>query len=206
MTIVPLFTSSLLTGWAITHEQLLAEWPLETWMLATIGLAVASALALSPPTFLALVYGYFLGWIALPFLFLLNLMAILVVYTVARRMRSGSMLLHLQRAYPQVHRLLQRFEENQLRLIFFAKLSPVLPFAVTNLFFVLAGAQLRQVLLGGTLGMVPRTVLAVWVGLEAREISYLLAHPNEDLASKLLLIVLIIASTLGIAWFFKKKK
>ncbi|MCE7068831.1 VTT domain-containing protein [Dyadobacter sp. CY327] len=206
LTVVPLVTTSIATAWAVGHESQLRSWPFEWWVIATLILTLASSVALTPPTFLALVYGYFLGWTALPLLFGLNLGAIAIIYASANFLHASSIRGYLIQVYPQVNSLLCRFYQNELRLIFFAKLSPVLPFAITNLFFAMAGARFKQVIAGGTLGMIPRTVLAVWAGREARDIRYLLEHPNEGLATKIILILLIVVSTIGIGYFFKDKK
>lgn len=206
LTVVPLVTTSIATAWAVGHESQLRSWPFEWWVIATLILTLASSVALTPPTFLALVYGYFLGWTALPLLFGLNLGAIAIIYASANFLHASSIRGYLIQVYPQVNSLLRRFYQNELRLIFFAKLSPVLPFAITNLFFAMAGARFKQVIAGGTLGMIPRTVLAVWAGREARDIRYLLEHPNEGLATKIILILLIVVSTIGIGYFFKDKK
>jgi uncharacterized membrane protein YdjX (TVP38/TMEM64 family) len=206
MTVVPLVTTSVLTAWAINNEKVLRALPVEWWLGITLVLTLASSAALTPPTFLALVYGYFLGWSSIPMLFGLNLGAIAIIYVSAHFMHAESVRGYLTQIYPQVGLLLRRFYKNELRLIFFAKLSPVLPFAITNLFFAMAGARFRKVLIGGTLGMIPRTVLAVWAGKEAQDIRYLLEHPNEGLATKIVLIVLIIVSTVGIGYFFKNRE
>jgi len=205
LTILPLLTTSLLTAWAIGHESLLQSWTIGWWLLVTFTLTISSAIALTPPTFLAMVYGYFLGWVALPLLFGLNLAAITLIYFISRFLHAETVRVYLTDIYPKVEPLLKRFHNNELRLIFFTKLSPVLPFAATNLFFAVAGAKLRQVLTGGTLGMIPRTILAVWAGKEAQNISYLLAHPNDGLLPKIVLILLIVASTIGIGYFFRDK-
>jgi uncharacterized membrane protein YdjX (TVP38/TMEM64 family) len=206
LTLIPLVTTSLATAWAIAHESELRSWPMAYWVLVTVGLTVGSSFALTPPTFLALVYGYFLGWIAIPLLFALNIGAIAIVFGLSRFLQPDSVRKYLVQVYPQVTLLLNRFYQNQLRLIFFTKLSPVLPFAVTNLFFAMAGARFRQVIAGGTLGMIPRTILAVWAGKEAQDISYLLEHPNEGLGTKIVIIILIVISSVGIGYFFREKK
>ncbi|WP_229236024.1 VTT domain-containing protein [Dyadobacter tibetensis] len=206
MTVVPLFATSALTAWAVSEESLVSGWNTQTWLMVTTLLTLTSAVALTPPTFLALVYGYFMGLIAIPYLIALNLCAIGLVYLFALFFDAGTTMPYLIKAFPKVEGLLTRFRANQLRLIFFAKLSPILPFAVTNLFFAIAGARLTQVILGGTLGMIPRTILAVWIGSEAQDIQYLLDHPQEGLASKLITIVLLIISSLGISFFLREKK
>lgn len=206
LTLVPLVTTSLATAWAIGHEPMLRAWPLEQWILVTLILTVASSVALTPPTFLALVFGYFLGWTAIPLLFGLNIGAIAIVFGLSRFLQPEVVRHYLIQVYPKVSQLLKKFYQNELRLIFFTKLSPVLPFAVTNLFFAMAGARFRQVLAGGTLGMIPRTILAVWAGKESQNIAYLLDHPNEGLMSKVVIIGLIIISSVGIGYFFRDKK
>ena len=206
LTLIPLVTTSLATAWAVSNEPVLRSWPFEYWLLVTIGLTIASAFALTPPTFLALVFGYFLGWIAVPLLFGLNIGAIAIVFGMSRFLQPDVVRHHLIQIYPKVSQLLRKFHQNELRLIFFTKLSPVLPFAVTNLFFAMAGARFGQVLVGGTLGMIPRTILAVWAGKEAQNIAYLLDHPNEGLWTKVIIILLIIISTVGIGYFFRDKK
>lgn len=202
---MPLLTSSLLTAWAVGYEDFWAGLSTTQWLFITLGLAFASAFALTPPTFLALVYGYFLGWLGLPLLFLLNLAAIGIVFLTGKKVISRSFLTQIEAAYPAASRLLLRFHEDPVRLIFFTKLSPALPFAITNLVFTLAGARLSQMLLGGALGMIPRTILAMWIGTQAKEIKYLLEHPNEGIGTKLLVVALVVLSTVGILWFFKKK-
>jgi uncharacterized membrane protein YdjX (TVP38/TMEM64 family) len=206
MTVVPLVTTSLITAWAINNENVLRALPFEWWLGITFVLTLASSAALTPPTFLALVYGYFLGWSSLPMLFGLNLGAIAIIYVSAHFLHAESVRSYLIQIYPQVGNLLRKFYRNEMRLIFFAKLSPVLPFAITNLFFAMAGARFKQVLAGGTLGMIPRTVLAVWAGKEAQDMRYLLEHPNEGLATKIVLITLIVVSTIGIGYFFRGKE
>lgn len=206
LAILPLLTSSVLTAWAIGYESEWAALPLHRWIWITLLLTIASAFALTPPTFLALVYGYFLGWLGLPFLVVMNLGAIAIVYGLAKRLISPGFITQLQEAYPASTKLLTRFHKNPVRLIFFTKLSPALPFAVTNLLFTFFGARLRQMMFGGALGMIPRTALAVWAGFKAKEIRTLLENPNEGTTTQVLIFGLIVFSTLGIGWFFKGKE
>ena len=205
MTVVPLVSTSIMTAWAINNEKVLRTLPVEWWLGITFILTITSSLALTPPTFLALVYGYFLGWSSLPMLFGMNVGAIATIYFLAHFLQPVAVRDYLVQIYPKVGFLLNRFYKNELKLIFFAKLSPVLPFAITNLFFAMAGARFKQVIAGGTLGMIPRTILAVWAGKEAQDIRYLLEHPNEGLATKIVLLLLIAISTVGVGYFFRTK-
>lgn len=106
----------------------------------------------------------------------------------------------------KVSGILENIRREELKVIFFTKLSPVLPFALTNFVFALSGAKLRNILLGGFLGMIPRTALAVWTGSQAKEIKRLLENPNEGNLQKILIILLIIFSVAGLLYFVLPKK
>jgi uncharacterized membrane protein YdjX (TVP38/TMEM64 family) len=205
LTVLPVVTSSLLGAWAIREEAVLNSWTGQEWWIATILLALASALALAPPTLLAVIFGYFLNWLAFPYLIVLNLTAIALVYFLVGYVDKGMLVDQLQKAYPKSNALLHRFNDNQLRLVFFMKLSPLFPFAITNLVFVLSRARFSSIILGGTAGMIPRTLLAIWIGIEAKELRTLIENPNEKLEAKVVLFVLLLISTLGTVYFFRKR-
>ena len=204
MTILPLLFSSYVTYLAVTHESTLREFTPFDWALITLLCCLTSTIALTPPTLLALVFGYFLGWQALLPLFVLNMMAILLVNLLVRWVDKNQLLRYLE-GNPKVQMVLERVRQQELKFIFFTKLSPVLPFAVTNLVFALSGARLRNILLGGFLGMVPRTVLAVVTGSQAREIRALLEHPNQAGWAQIAIIVLLIVSIAGVISVFTRR-
>lgn len=204
MTILPLLFSSYITYYAIAHEATFRQFTGWEWALVTLLCCLTSTIALTPPTLLALVFGYFLGWSAIIPLFVLNMVAILLVNLLVRWVDQNRLLGYLERN-PKVQTVLARIRKQELKFIFFTKLSPVLPFAVTNLVFALSGARLKNILLGGFLGMVPRTVLAVATGSQAREIRALLEHPNQANWVQIAIVVLLIASVAGLISVFTRR-
>lgn len=106
----------------------------------------------------------------------------------------------------KVNNILENIRKEELKFIFFTKLSPVLPFALTNFVFALSGAKLKNILLGGFFGMIPRTLLAVWTGSQAKEIRRLLENPNEGNTQKILIILLLVISVGGILYYILPKK
>lgn len=204
MTILPLVFSSYITYQAITHESTLRAFTPIDWAIATGICCLTSTIALTPPTLLALVFGYFLGWQAILPLFILNMVAILLVNLLVRWVDQNRLLGYLEQN-PKVQSVLERVRRQELKFIFFTKLSPVLPFAVTNLVFAISGARLKNILVGGFLGMVPRTVLAVITGSQAREIRTLLEHPNQASWVQISIIVLLLASFAGIISVFTRR-
>jgi uncharacterized membrane protein YdjX (TVP38/TMEM64 family) len=204
LAIAPAAGSSFLGVWLVQNESTVQQFQFFDWLVALLILTILSAVAITPPTLLAFVFGYFLGWVAVLPLISMNLLAIMSVYWAVQLFDKKSIYNFLM-AYPRTKSFFEQIQTNQFRFIFFTKLSPVLPFALTNVLFAVADLRLKNILGGGFLGMIPRTVLAVWVGYEAQNIKKLLNNPNENPASRIVIVVLFLISIWGIIWVFKKK-
>ncbi|MBD2702564.1 TVP38/TMEM64 family protein [Spirosoma sp. BT702] len=196
LSVTPIVFTSVLTYYAIVYEHVIAQFTIWQWMGITLLCAITSA-GLTPPTMLALIFGYFLGWNAILPMFVINFGGILFINGLVRWLDHESVLAFIQRN-PKAQSVLDRILNNELEVIFFAKLSPILPFGLTNLLFALSGAKLKNILLGGFLGMTPRTILAVWSGHEAREIRTLLENPNQGSSTQIIVIVLVVVSIAGL--------
>ena len=192
----PIVFTSLLTYYAVVHEAVIAELTAWQWAGVTFICTITSA-GLTPPTMLALIFGYFLGWQAILPLFIINLGGILFINLIVRWLDHDRFLAFINKN-PKAQSILDRILNNELEVIFFAKLSPILPFGLTNLLFALSGAKLKNILLGGFLGMTPRTILAIWSGHEAREIKALLENPNQSSWTQIIVIGLIVLSIAGL--------
>lgn len=202
-TLMPLFSTSVLSYFLVKNQDLIHSMGYLEWFLLSILLTISSSIALSPPTFLAVVFGYFLGFQALPFLLFINFGAISLVYLLYKYLDFrwvDSYLNHHQK----VQNLLQNIRKDELKIIFFAKLSPVLPFALTNLTFAVSGASIRHIVLGGFMGMLPRTLLAIYTGSQAREISEIINNPTGDITAQLIVFGLVLVSVFGLIFVMKK--
>jgi len=196
LSITPIVFTSLLTVYAVRYETVVATFSTWQWVGLTALCCVTSA-ALTPPTMLALIFGYFLGWQAVTPLFLINLGGILFINLLVRWV-DHDRFRNLLQQNPKAGQVLERIKEREFSVIFYAKLSPVLPFGLTNLLFALSGARLSNILLGGMLGMMPRTLLAIWTGHQAREIRTLLENPNQNTWVQVVIIGLIVVSIVGL--------
>jgi uncharacterized membrane protein YdjX (TVP38/TMEM64 family) len=204
LTILPLFTSSVLAAWLIQNETLVRNFAFSDWLWVCAVCTVGCAVALIPPTLLALMFGYFWGWMGFIPLLLINLTAISVVYWIANSFGSERLKTYLLQ-FPRVKAVIQQMERDERKFVFFTKLSPVLPFALTNLLFAFLQLRLRNVLLGGTLGMIPRTALAVWVGVEAQQIGALIQNPNGNWQNQAIIVSLTLLSVWGLFTVFSRK-
>ncbi|GAB3642059.1 TVP38/TMEM64 family protein [Spirosoma arcticum] len=196
LSVLPILFTSVLTYYAVVHEPAIRALTAWHWAGLTIAFAITSA-GLTPPTILALLFGYFMGWQAVLPLFIINFGGILLINLLVHWLDQDQLLQFLRRN-PKAQSVLDRILNKELEVIFFTKLSPILPFGLTNLVFALSGAKLRNILLGGFLGMTPRTLLAIWSGREAREIRTLLNNPNQSGWGQLIVAALILVSVAGL--------
>lgn len=203
LTATPLLSSSVMVAFLLRYETYFSSFTAVAWFGMTLVFMLTSMAALSPPTLLAMIYGYFLSFWGVPYIFGLNMGAIASVYFLTKRGFRDSFLAFVN-ANPKSSKLLQEIKHDELKVIFLAKLSPVLPFALTNFVFALSGASLRNVLLGGFLGMIPRTLLAVWVGSQAANIGTLIAHPETANWQQWVVLLLVVVSTLGLLGIVRK--
>ena len=199
LTVIPLVFSSVLTIFAVKYENQISQFGFQEWSIITLICCLSSTFAFTPPTLLALIFGYFLGWKALLPLFILNMVAIFLVNIITKIIDGEKFKSYLS-DNQKVNGILNNIRQQELKVIFFTKLSPVLPFALTNFVFALSGAKLRNILLGGFFGMIPRTALAVWTGSQAKEIRSLLENPNEGNFEKILIILLVAISVGGLLY------
>lgn len=203
LTVIPLISSSAIVYFLIKNEHVFVNLTWLEWVVVTLLFAFTSMIALSPPTLLAMVYGYFLGALAIPYLFVLNMGAISAVYFLTKK-GFGNSLESFVNEHPKSKRLLDELKNDELKVIFLAKLSPVLPFALTNFVFALSGASFRNVFAGGFLGMIPRTLLAVWIGSNGANIKTLLENPETADWQQIVVLLLVVISTWGIIRVVRK--
>jgi len=164
---------------------------------------LAMGLALLPTTLFAAVSGYLFGWQVFPALVLAYLLASVLGYAWGSKLGVGSKDLILER-YPKARKVFVEKQGSMGSLIFFVRISPVIPFALSNLLFAMVQTGYRRLIIFGTLGMLPRTILAFTSGTFASGI--MAAIRQEGVGGKGWIFVgLLVVSVLGIVWVFKGK-
>ena len=201
--LMPLLVSSSISYWVVTHELEIQNFTFQHWILAFILACFTMAFALTPTTFIALLSGYFLGWRAFIPVAITYWIASFLGYKTAQFIDGGRFLTILSEK-PKVKQVLENLQKDEFKIILLARLSPVLPFAVTNVLFSFSNTKLRNFLTAGFLGMLPRTILSIWIGTQAQEIKRLIEHPSEGNISQFLVLGLIFASLFGLGYFVKK--
>lgn len=162
------------------------------------------ALAITPTTFVAIISGYFFSW--------QGLIGIIISYTFASvlGLLFGKGIQKLGIAYhpkpgSKFERLLNNFGNDEFMLIAFARLSPVLPFAMTNVALSSLNLRWTNYILASLAGMLPRTFISFWAGKNATDIWNFALNPSVGGASRLIPIILVLVSSIGLYWVVKKR-
>lgn len=201
--LIPLICSSSITAYFISHEEFIQSFSIYTWCTFYVITCFTMALAITPTTYIAIVSGYFLGWVSIPFMLISYLSASLLGYVFALLIDNGIFLKNLEENQ-KVQLFMKNLKKKEFLMIILARLSPALPFAMMNLLLAILKVDKKKFLIAGFIGMLPRTLLSIFLGTQVKEISLLFSQHKKDPTNQLLIISLLILTTLGIFYFIKK--
>jgi uncharacterized membrane protein YdjX (TVP38/TMEM64 family) len=200
---VPLLGSLILASQYTWLEKVSLE-SLSDHLALIFSLSIVLGLALLPTTLTALACGFFWGWVGFPDLLFGYILANAVGYSLGKRLNSDFSKILFARN-PDLKKQIESKIDRPAGLIFFIRISPVIPFAISNFLFASMGIPLRKVLLYGVPGMLPRTFMAFASGMIAN--SFLGARESmKDPMHWAILIFLLILSFGGIYLSWKKGK
>lgn len=169
-----------------------------------IGLAgFIMGFALLPTTLLSILTGFIWGWDAFGWLVTAYLLATSLGYSLGTLL-SQHQLEILLKYYPKAEKLVLEKQSKMGSLIFFVRLSPVIPFAFSNVLFALLRTGIWRVLWWGIWGMLPRTILAFYSGTIAESL-YQALRESDSQFEWIAFIILLTVSLGGIVYVLKKK-
>jgi uncharacterized membrane protein YdjX (TVP38/TMEM64 family) len=200
---VPLLGSAAVLGLLYERPTLLQNLSLGQSLLYFVVAGLTMALALTPTTFVAIISGYYFGWVGLPGMVAAYALAAALGYELARRLDHGKLrtLLH---HFPKADAVLAELQTQSWSLIILTRLSPVLPCALMTFVLAIVGVARRRFLAASVLGMLPRSLFFYWLGTKAQDVLALLRNPDEGTLSKLVLVGLVIASLFGLYFVFNR--
>jgi uncharacterized membrane protein YdjX (TVP38/TMEM64 family) len=202
VSLMPILGSTIL----ILNYETISNWKLGSvldYTIYTLLTALLMGLALLPTTLTALASGFFIGWMGLPFLILAYSIASVIGYFLGLQSNSG-LLEILFTKNPKLKSELDSRKGKEGSLVFFVRISPVIPFAISSFIFASMQISLRKVLIYGIPGMLPRTLISFGTGVLAS--SFLLAQ--KSLSSPMqwgIGSILLIFGVLGIYNYLKKQ-
>lgn len=203
---MPLLFSTLIATQLVRYETSLSGLELFQWLPVYLLSVCTMALAMTPSTFVAVVSGFFLGWESTAFMVPAYLLASTLGYKAGIWMDGGRLMNSLQQQ-PKVQQFLTNLQLKEWALMIMVRLSPVLPFSVMNLLMPALKIKFRTFLIAGFIGMLPRTLFSIWLGIQAKGLLKVLQSPEEGKLAYMFVIVLTIVSIGGLlAIFFKASR
>ncbi|WP_373493412.1 TVP38/TMEM64 family protein, partial [Aquiflexum sp.] len=169
---MPSIGSLVFVPLAVRYNSFLSELDFADFSTVFLGLLVSiflMGLALMPTTLIAGLSGFIFGWQAFPWLVLGYTLATLLGYGWGKKLSGESLDVILEK-YPKAKTMLVRKSGRMGELIFFVRLSPVIPFAMSNLIFALIKSGWKKLVIFGTIGMLPRTTLVFISGTLANDL------------------------------------
>ncbi|UJP65010.1 TVP38/TMEM64 family protein [Mongoliitalea daihaiensis] len=207
VSVMPSIGTLTATPVMLTHVDFIRQFPWSSplSMLTTcLILVCVMGIALLPTTMVAVFSGFLFGWQMFPWLILSYASASLIGYAWGKFVTKDGLNFLINR-YPKVSVLLESHAQNLPQLIFFIRISPVIPFALSNLLFAFLKTGWKKLLVWGTLGMFPRTLLAFYTGTLANDL-YDALYEEDSLSKWLLFLVFLGISTFGIWKIFTSRK
>jgi len=200
---LPLISSSVLGYYAISNPdffQSLQGIDLLVFWCVTIFIM---GLAFSPTTFFALFTGYIWGLNGIIPLIIAYSIASLLGFFVAKLLKGQAILSFIKSKFKTAS-FLDHVQSNSFSWVFLARLSPVFPFAITNAIMAFLGVSAQKFFIAGTLGMLPRTLLAVWTGMQVKSIENLWNNPTIAHWQDFVSLALLVLSGAGMFYLAKK--
>ncbi|HEX8659808.1 MAG TPA: VTT domain-containing protein [Hymenobacter sp.] len=200
---VPLLGSSSLLLLLYELPTLLQKLSFGQHLIYFVVIAFTMAFAFTPTTFVAIVTGYYFGWVGAVGMVLAYALASAIGYELAQRIDHGKLrsFLHL---FPKAEAVLRELQHQSWQLILLTRLSPVLPFALMTFVLAIVGVPRRRFLLASVVGMLPRSLFFYWLGTQASDVLALLRDPDQGQLSKVVLISLVAASLFGLFIVFNR--
>lgn len=177
----------MIGGWtlALFFAIPLGNWLRENWEIG-IGIYYLivlffCGLSLLPTNVIGLIAGWAFGFeIGITVLILAVVSASTVAFLIHSRL-VGETLPHVFEKHPKAKVIYEALVEEDFRrttlIIFLLRLSPAMPFALTNFLMASARVPLKAFLIGTFFGMLPRSAAVVFVGAGLSELN--ISEPQE---------------------------
>lgn len=161
------------------------------------------AFGLSTTTFISIISGFLFGWTGTLWVIVSYSMAALIsrfFMIWLNRVATG----RLTFSNPKAARLFEALEGKPFLLLLFCRLSPVLPFAMTNMALGRMRFTVPVFVLGTLTGMLPRSLIFIYTGSQAQSLNQAMQHGEGHWTDMAIPILFVIISLVGISLLVRK--
>lgn len=196
---------SVLSLYIIIDFPEVTEWIKSHPSLFFLGTAFTMAVLLTPTTFVASMSGFLFGLSSAFYVVPAYVIASLFGYLFGRRLDGGKLLKSMVEV-DNKEVLKNTVDSNPFWFVVFCRISPILPFGLMNIVLPSFGVKIKEFITAGTIGMLPRTMLFIWLGSAAQNLIHAIEGGEEGMGIKFYLTsFLVFVSSLGLWFLFKKK-
>ncbi|WP_281645104.1 VTT domain-containing protein [Parendozoicomonas sp. Alg238-R29] len=192
--VMPLLFSSMLGSWLLLNVDQVSNLMPEYGIWLVLASCLTMAIGLTPTTFVALASGFFLGEQGAAVLVFAYILASGFGYGLGRVLDGGHFMKSLL-AFPVAEKIANDLREKPVAMLVLVRLSPALPFCLMNLMLAALRVNFGTYLLAGAAGMLPRTLLSLWIGNQSRDLVELLQSGGGQTET----IVVLVGSVLTVA-------
>ena len=204
MTVMPILFSSFSAIYIANNFELIKSFDSAQWGLFFIIVTITMGLALTPTTLVAICTGYFLGFKGLIPLVIAYSLASYLGYVIAQNFGKG-ITQNIIRRYPKADKVIEQLNgKSPYWFVALCRLSPVLPFGIMNVVLSFMGTPLKPFLLGGLVGMLPRTIAALTAGKLTYDLITLVDRPGQNQLIQISFLILIILSSFGLLYLLRR--
>jgi len=204
MAVIPVSTSIILGTIGFQEALEIKNWGTSALLLFWGSSIFVLGLGFFPTTFFALFCGYIWGFKAVVPIFFTYILASLLGYFVAKLIK-GEKILGFLASKNGLNKILKNVNQNSIHWVFLIRLSPVFPFAITTALLAYLKVNLKSFVLGGALGMLPRSMFAIWAGSQAATWQKLLENPEKISAQNIFTLALFLLSGFGMFLLIRKE-
>jgi uncharacterized membrane protein YdjX (TVP38/TMEM64 family) len=198
--VLPFITYAFLLKYIINNETEFLTFVQNHWLFFLIIVTLSMSLSLIHTTFISILGGYFWDWASLPYIILSYLCACCIGYYLGRLLDNGALMKNLMSS-EKAALINNELRKNEFNIIVFSRLSPILPFGMMNLILSYLKTDFKKYLMGSFIGMLPRCILFIFVGLETHELVYALKGQVDTSLVRIVVILLLIGSIIGLFYY-----
>jgi len=196
---------SLLSLYVIITFPEVTSWIKDNPILFFVGTALTMAVLLTPTTFIASLSGFLFGLSSVFYVVPAYMVASLLGYFVGRHLDRGKLLKSMVEIDDK-QVLKNTVDSNPFWFVMLCRISPILPFGLMNILLPAFGVKIKAFITAGAIGMLPRTVLFIWLGSAAKNLMQALEGSDDGMGFKFYLTsFLVLFSSLGLLFLFKRK-
>ena len=201
--LVPIFTSSTVLGYLYQNQSIFLSDHSTFFIYFTLISSITIATALTPSTLIAILSGYFLNW--------LGILSILISYPIAcalglaiSKKIISFLKINNSDTVPEYQKIFHGLQKHEFAFIAYLRISPIMPFAMINIFLASFKIKWSNYIFGSMLGMLPRTMFFFYIGTKIEKIWFYLLNNKENSDDSIIFITLSIISLIGLISILKK--